>query len=56
MLRVTELKQFADECRELAAKQRKPQDKQRLQEMASAWELLALEQQGQMNHGSSGSA
>lgn len=52
MLRVTEFKQFADECRELAARLRKPEDKQRLQEMAVAWEMLALEREGPSNAGS----
>lgn len=53
MLRVIEYKQFAEECRGLAARLRKPQDKQRLQEMAVAWEMLALEREEQLNGGSS---
>lgn len=47
MRAVAECKQFKDECREAALKMRDPQDQQRLQEMAAAWEMLAVEREGQ---------
>ena len=42
---VAEYKQFADECRKAAFKMRDPEDKQRLQQMAAAWEMLAVERE-----------
>ncbi len=51
MPRSSEYKRFADECRELARILRKPDRKQRLQEMAAAWEMLAVEFDAQLASG-----
>jgi len=45
--RVSEYKKFADDCRQLALRLRKPEHKQQLQQMATAWEMLALEREAQ---------
>lgn len=47
MRTVAEYEQFAEDCLRAAAKMKDPQDKQRLQEMAAAWDMLALEQKRQ---------
>jgi hypothetical protein len=44
---VSEYKKFADDCRQLALRLRKPEHKQQLQQMATAWEMLALEREAQ---------
>ena len=49
MRTVAECKRFADDCRTAAAKMGDPRDKQRLQEMAAAWEMLAVERERQMS-------
>lgn len=49
MRTVAECKRYADNCREAAAKMKDPQDQQRFQEMAAAWEMLAVEREGKLN-------
>jgi hypothetical protein len=41
MRRVTEYKQYAKDCRTLAAQITQPEDKMALEEMAKAWEKVA---------------
>jgi len=48
MRRVEEYRQFAEDCRQLARTLRKPEHRQQLQEMATAWEMLALEREAQL--------
>jgi hypothetical protein len=48
MLKVAEYKKNADDCRKMAANTSNPQLKQRLQEMAAAWETLAIEREKQL--------
>jgi hypothetical protein len=48
MRRVVEYKKFADECRKLARSLRKPEHRQQLQEMATVWEMMALEREAQL--------
>lgn len=48
MRRVVEYKRFADDCRQLARTLRKPEHRQQLEEMATAWEMLALERETQL--------
>lgn len=43
MRRVAEYQRFADDCRQLARGLRKPEHRQQLEQMAVAWEMLALE-------------
>jgi hypothetical protein len=43
MQRVLEYHRFAEDCRKLAESQVNLRDKQKLQEMAAAWDMLALE-------------
>jgi hypothetical protein len=50
MRRIAEYKKFADECRQLARTLRKPEHKQRLELMATAWEMLALEREAQLGY------
>jgi hypothetical protein len=51
MRMASEYKRFADDCRQLARTLRKPEHKQRLQEMAAAWEMLAVERESQAASG-----
>lgn len=46
MRTAAECQQFAEDCRRAAAKMTHPQDRERLQQMAAAWEMLALERDG----------
>jgi hypothetical protein len=41
--RILEYHRFAEECRKLAACLVNPRQKQKLQEMAAAWDMLAIE-------------
>jgi hypothetical protein len=43
MQRILEYQRFAEECRKLAELQVSPRNKQKLQEMAAAWDMLAIE-------------
>ena len=43
MQRILEYHRFAEECRKLAELQASPRNKQELQEMATAWDMLAVE-------------
>ena len=48
MRRVAEYKRFAEDCRQLARTLRKPEHRQRLAEMATAWEMPGLEREAQL--------
>jgi hypothetical protein len=41
--RILEYHRFAEECRRLADSLMNPRHKQKLQEMAAAWDMLAIE-------------
>jgi hypothetical protein len=43
MQRILQYHQFAEECRKLAQLLVNPRHKQKLQEMAAAWDMLAIE-------------
>jgi hypothetical protein len=43
MQRILEYHRFAEECRKLAESLMNPRHKQKLQEMAAAWDMLAIE-------------
>ena len=43
MLRISEYRQYADDCRKLAASLVNPLHKQKLQKMAKVWDMLAEE-------------
>jgi hypothetical protein len=43
MQRILEYHRFAEDCRKLAELQVNLRDKQKLQEMAAAWDMLAME-------------
>ena len=43
MQRILEYHRFAEDCRKLAACLVNPLHKQKLQEMAAAWDMLAIE-------------
>ena len=43
MQRILEYHRYAEECRKLAASLVNPRDKQTRQEMAAAWDMLAIE-------------
>ena len=43
MQRILEYHRFAEECRKLAQVLVNPHHKQKLQEMAAAWDMLAIE-------------
>jgi hypothetical protein len=43
MQRVLEYHRFAEECRKLCESLVNPRHKQKLQEMAAAWDMLAIE-------------
>ena len=43
MQRILEYHRFAEDCRKLAACLVNPRHKQKLQEMAAAWDMLAIE-------------
>jgi len=55
MRRVAEYWRFADDCRQLARSLRKPEHRQQLEDMAVAWEMLALERQAQLAKEANGS-
>jgi hypothetical protein len=48
MRRVAEYQRFAEDCRTLARSLRKPEHRQQLEDMATAWEMLALEREAQL--------
>lgn len=48
MRRAAEYRKFADDCLQLARRLRKPEHRQRLQEMATAWEMLAVEGEAEL--------
>lgn len=48
MRRVAEYRRFADDCLKLARSLRKPEHRHQLEEMAMAWEVLALEREAQL--------
>lgn len=48
MRRVAEYQRFADDCRQLARTLRKPEHKHQFEQMATAWEMLALEREDQL--------
>jgi hypothetical protein len=50
MRTVAEYNQFADDCRKLAAKLEKPEDKHALELMAAAWARLAAERKAQLEN------
>ena len=43
MQRILEYHRFAEECRKLSDSLVNPRQKQKLQEMAAAWDMLAIE-------------
>ncbi|HEU0175940.1 MAG TPA: hypothetical protein VFV58_16875 [Blastocatellia bacterium] len=48
MRKVAEYRRLADDCRQLARRLRKPEHRQQLEEMATAWEMLALEREAHL--------
>jgi hypothetical protein len=48
MKTVAEYRQFAEECRQLAAKLRAPDDKRAVLLMATAWDKVANEREAQL--------
>ena len=49
MQRILEYHRFAEECRRLAELLINPRHKQKLQEMAAAWDMLAIERKQELN-------
>jgi hypothetical protein len=49
MQRILEYHRFADECRKLALALANPRHKQKLQEMAAAWDMLAIERKRELD-------
>jgi len=49
MQRVLEYHRYAEECRKLAELLVNPRHKQKLQEMAAAWDMLAIERKQEFN-------
>jgi len=49
MQRILEYHRFAEECRKLAQVQVNPRHKQKLQDMAAAWDMLAIERKSQLD-------
>jgi len=45
MLKVSEYRQHAAECRRMASKAFEPEQRQQFEQMAEAWELLASERE-----------
>ena len=48
MQRILEYHRYAEECRKLAELLINPRHKQKLQEMAAAWDLLAIERKREL--------
>lgn len=48
MRKVAEYEQHAEECRRMATGMKDPKQRQQLQEMAAAWEMLAVERKKQL--------
>jgi len=48
MRRVDEYKRFAEDYRKLARSLRKPEHRQQLEYMTTAWEMLALEREARL--------
>lgn len=55
MRRVAEYRRFADDCRQLARSLRKLEHRQQLEQMAVAWEMLALEREARLAKEAQGS-
>ena len=53
MQRILEYHRFAEECRKLAELLLNPHHKQKLQEMAAAWDMLAVERKRELDAGQS---
>jgi len=53
--RVDEYRKFADDCRQLALRLRKPEHRHQLEQMATAWEMLALDRETQLAQEGKGS-
>jgi hypothetical protein len=51
MKTVAEYRQFAEECRTLAAKISDPKDKRAIESMAAAWDKVANEREAALNKG-----
>ena len=49
MQRILQYHRFAEECRKLAQLLVNPRHKQKLQEMAAAWDMLAIERKQEFN-------
>jgi hypothetical protein len=49
MQRTLEYHRFAEECRKLAGCLVNPRHKQKLQEMAAAWDMLAIERKRELD-------
>jgi hypothetical protein len=49
MQRILEYHRYAEECRKLAELLINPRHKQKLQEMAAAWDLLAIERKRELD-------
>ena len=49
MQRILEYHRFAEDCRKLAESQVNPRHKQKLQDMAAAWDMLAIERKSQFD-------
>jgi len=49
MQRTLEYHRFAEECRKLAEALVNPRHKQKLQEMAAAWDMLAIERKRELD-------
>jgi hypothetical protein len=49
MQRILEYHRFAEECRKLAQVLVNPHHKQKLQEMAAAWDMLAIERKRELD-------
>ena len=49
MQRILEYHRFAEDCRKLAEFLVNPRHKQKLQDMAAAWDMLAIERKSQLD-------
>ena len=49
MLKVSEHKQHAAECRDIASRMRNPEQRHQLEDIAQAWEMLAIEREKFLN-------
>ena len=56
MQRILEYHRFAEDCRKLAEVQVNPSHKQKLQEMAAAWDMLAIERKLELGEKKPGEA